>query len=220
MVVDDDKKYLKMLKEILVNDGYTVEAYSNPLDAYEAAKQREFSLIITDLMMRDVSGFQLAQLINKLNENIPIIILTGNTDDESEIKGLQLDINDYIRKPFNIDIFLARVKMALSKTPNQKKGEKVLTDLAEEITVNLKQRTVTKKDQQVHLTNKEYELLILFLENKNMPLSREDIVKKVWTEEFMYVDSRTIDAHVKNLRAKLDLFAIQTVYGIGYKWNE
>lgn len=219
VLVEDDVKYSQMVKDILESEHYEVKVYNDPIDAYDALKHQNYDLVITDLMMKEVDGFQLVQLVNRLNMQIPIIILTGNEDDESEVKGLNLHVSDYIRKPFNVDIFLARVNNAFTfKHINTQQN--IIYDPTENLKVDLKQRTVFKGDEEIRLTKKEFDLLVLFLNNKNIVLTRDEIVSKVWTDDIRYMDTRTIDVHIKNLRLKLKVYAIQTIYGIGYKWHE
>lgn len=219
IVVDDEEKYLNMLKDILENNDYEVETFIDALDAYEYLKYQHCDLVITDLLMKDVSGFQLVQLIRQFNTEVPIIILTGSEDDENELNGLKLQIDDYIRKPFNIDIFLVRVSKAINKEVSDS-NTTCLISVNDNVKIDLKRRAVTKDGVEIHLTRREFDLLEMFLKNKNKIISRDDIIKITWNEDLRYIDVRTVDVHVKNIRAKLKIMSIQTIYGVGYRWND
>lgn len=220
LVVEDDVRYGNMIHDLLTGENYEVAVYNSPLDAYEAFKSESFDLLVTDLNFREVEGFQFVQLVESLNKGVPIIVSTANTDDDTEIKCLlEPDVCDYIRKPYNLKIFIARINNAT----NYKYCEEVIAILeseSENLTVNLKEHSVIKDNQEIHLTKKEFELVVLLLKNKNAVINRNDMIKNVWAEDIRFLDTRTIDVHIKNLRVKLGVNAIQTIYGVGYKWIE
>lgn len=217
-VVEDDINYSIVLKDILESEDYDVDVYNNPLEAYESIKRTRYDLLITDLLMDGLDGFQLIQLIERLRVNLPIIILTSDDKDENEVNGLSMSIRDYIRKPFNIDIFVRRVKLAMEYSKKEEET-RIIIDQNENLKIDIGKRRVLKDGVEVHLTRKEFDLLLLLIQNKNNVITREEIVEKFWGGDGT-VATRTIDVHIKNLRLKLKLVSIQTVYRVGYMWNE
>ena len=215
LVVDDEARMRKLVKDFLVKNGYEVleaEDGNQALDVF--FENKNIALIILDVMMPKMDGWQTCREIREYSQ-IPIIMLTAKSDEKDELLGFQLGVDEYISKPFSPKILVARVEAILRRT-NQI-GEDVILE-AGGVIVNKNAHSVNIDGEAVELSFKEFELLVYFLENKGIALSREKILNGVWDYDY-FGDARTIDTHVKKLRSKLgdkgDM--IKTIWGIGYK---
>lgn len=218
LFVDDENDYCLFMKEVLTHQGYDVLIANSALDGLAKFKESVIDLVITDVQMGTVDGLYFSELLKEMVPNIKIIILTNSDDPEIEYAGLNLDVNEFIKKTTPLKILLKRISRTLVTTTNPK----VLTleSKMEEILVDTKRRTVLKQGEEIELTNKEFELLSLFLKNKNTVLSRNRIIREVWQTDQAIVESRVIDNHIRKLRAKLYLTSIRSIRGVGYEWIE
>ena len=217
LVVDDESRMRKLVKDFLVKNNYDVleaEDGSQALDVFFA--ENDIALVILDVMMPKVDGWQVCREIRAYSK-VPIIMLTAKSDERDELQGFELGVDEYISKPFSPKILVARVEAILRRT-NQM-SEDILLE-AGGILINKAAHIVTIDDKQVELSYKEFELLSYFIENQGIALSREKILNSVWNYDY-FGDARTIDTHVKKLRSKLgdkgDL--IKTIWGMGYKFD-
>ena len=215
LVVDDESRMRKLVKDFLVKQNYEVmEAGdgSEALDIFFA--NQDIVLIVLDVMMPKMDGWQVCREIRNYSK-VPIIMLTARTDERDELQGFELGVDEYIAKPFSPKILVARVEAILRRT-NQIAEKEVLEYGG--ITIDKAAHVVTIDGKSIDLSFKEFELLTYFIENKGIALSREKILNSVWNYDY-FGDARTIDTHVKKLRSKLgekgDL--IKTVWGMGYK---
>ena len=218
MVVDDESRMRKLVKDFLVKSGYEVveaEDGERALDIFY--EQNDIALIILDVMMPKTDGWQVCREIRE-HSKIPIIMLTAKSDERDELLGFELGVDEYISKPFSPKILVARVEAILRRT-SQIGAEEIIE--AGGISINKAAHSVTADGEPVELSYKEFELLTYFMENKGIALSREKILNSVWNYDY-FGDARTIDTHVKKLRSKLgkkgDL--IKTIWGLGYKFEE
>lgn len=218
MVVDDESRMRKLVKDFLVKSGYEVveaEDGERALDIFY--EQNDIALIILDVMMPKTDGWQVCREIRE-HSKIPIIMLTAKSDERDELLGFELGVDEYISKPFSPKILVARVEAILRRT-SQIGAEEIIE--AGGISINKAAHSVTADGEPVELSYKEFELLTYFMENKGIALSREKILNSVWNYDY-FGDARTIDTHVKKLRSKLgkkgDL--IKTIWGMGYKFEE
>lgn len=217
LVVDDESRIRKLVKDFLVRDGYNVVEAG---DGYEAIdiffENNDIDLIITDIMMPKIDGWELVRQIREYSK-VPIVMLTAKSEEQDELKGFELGIDEYISKPFSPKLLVARVSAILRRTQSEE-DDKIIE--AGGIKVDIGAHDVIIDGQSVDLSYKEFELLVYFIENKGLALSREKILNSVWEYDY-FGDARTIDTHVKKLRAKLgdkgDL--IKTVWGLGYKFE-
>ena len=190
--------------------GYACECLDNGAAAADAVEHRRWDLILLDVMLPGIDGFELMEYLAPLN--VPVIFITARSGVKDRIKGLRLGADDYIVKPFEIAELLARVETVLRRY-HKTDANIVLGD----VVVDVHSRTVYKGGELVSLTAKEYSLLVLFLQNKNIALFRETIYERVWENEYMG-DSRTVDLHVQRLRRKLGWQErICAVYKVGYR---
>lgn len=216
LVVDDESRIRKIIRDFLVREGYVVceaEDGEAALDIF--GSNNDIDLIIMDVMMPKMDGWQLCKEVRKLSK-VPILMLTAKSEEQDELKGFELGVDEYISKPFSPKILTARVNALLRRTTGD--NEEIL-DIAG-ITVNKIAHTVTIDGKEIDLSFKEFELLTYFMENRGIALSREKILNNVWNYDY-YGDARTIDTHVKKLRSKMGEKGkfISTIWGMGYKFE-
>ncbi len=213
LVVDDEQLIREVIKEYLENDGYEVIEASNGEEAIDKALKDDISLIIMDIMMPKLDGFSACKEIFK-TKNIPTIMLSARGEEYDKLLGFDLGIDDYITKPFSPKELVARVKAVL------KRGSGLTNRFTyESLVVDFDARTITIDNEEIKVTPKEYELLVYFINNKNIALSREKLLNQIWGYDF-FGDDRTIDTHIKMLRNSLGDYRnlIVTVRGMGYKF--
>lgn len=217
LVVDDESRMRKLVRDFLVKADYAVleaEDGEQALEIFEA--QNDIALVILDVMMPKLDGWQVCREIREYSK-VPIIMLTARSDERDELMGFELGVDEYISKPFSPKILVARVEAILRRT-NQAGSDDILE--AGGIQVNRAAHNVTVDGAYIDLSYKEFELLAYFMENQGLALSREKILNNVWNYDY-FGDARTIDTHVKKLRSKLgakgDL--IKTIWGYGYKFE-
>ena len=215
LVVDDESRMRKLVRDFLVKSNYDViEAGDGEeaLDRFFANK--DIALIVLGVMMPKLDGWQVCKEIRSYSK-VPIIMLTARTDEQDELHGFQMGVDEYISKPFSPKILVARIEAILRRT-NQLNEEETL--YCGGIKIDKAAHQVMIDNQPVDLSYKEFELLTYFVENKGIALSREKILNNVWNYDY-FGDARTIDTHVKKLRSKMgekgDL--IKTIWGMGYK---
>lgn len=216
LLVDDEARMRKLVKDFLVKKGYMILEAGDGEEALEVFyKNNDISLILLDVMMPKLDGFSVLREIRKVSK-VPVIILTAKGEEEDELKGFELGVDEYISKPFSPKILSARVDALLRRA--NKLDDGVIT--AGNIEVNKTSHIVKVCGNPVELSYKEFELLVYFIENKGIALSREKILNNVWNYDY-FGDARTIDTHVKKLRAKLtkDADYIKTIWGMGYKFE-
>lgn len=215
LVVDDEEDLCEILKFNLEMEGYTVDtAYS----AEEALKLdiTQYNLLLLDVMMGEISGFKMARMLkaNKDTAEIPIIFITAKDTENDTITGFNLGADDYISKPFSLREVIMRVKAVLRRTAGvQIKEEEQLQYKG--LVINIPQKKVTIDGEETSLTKKEFEILLLLLQNQGRVFSREDILAKVWNDE-VYVLDRTIDVNITRLRKKTGSYGKYIVTRLGY----
>lgn len=218
LVVDDESRMRKLVSDFLTRNNYEVLEAENGEQALDIFyKEKDLALLILDVMMPGVDGWQVCREIRTCSK-VPIIMLTARSDEQDELQGFELGVDEYISKPFSPKILVARVEAILRRSGQMDKEEVVLCG---GIGLDKAAHRVTIDGEEVELSFKEFELLAYFIENKGLALSREKILNSVWNYDY-FGDARTIDTHVKKLRSKLgekgDM--IKTVWGIGYKLEE
>lgn len=215
LVVDDEEDLCEILKFNLEMEGYMVDtAYS----AEEALKLdiTQYNLLLLDVMMGEISGFKMARMLkaNKDTAEIPIIFITAKDTENDTITGFNLGADDYISKPFSLREVIMRVKAVLRRTAGvQIKEEEQLQYKG--LVINIPQKKVTIDGEETSLTKKEFEILLLLLQNQGRVFSREDILAKVWNDE-VYVLDRTIDVNITRLRKKIGSYGKYIVTRLGY----
>lgn len=219
LVVDDEKSISELIKLDLEFEGYVVETAFDGQEALNKVSTFNPDLIILDVMLPKMDGFDVCKKINS-ERSIPIILLTAKTDIIDRVLGLELGADDYITKPFDNRELLARIKALLrrSKDISTEKNNDFLVN--DEITIILNERKALVNNTEIHLTPKEFELLHLLVSNPEQVFSRELLLEKVWGYDY-FGDTRTVDMHIQRIRKKISTHAnhqyIQTVFGVGYK---
>ena len=216
MVVDDDRNTRRLLQAVLEADGYKVLTAENGEDALALMDSEYVDLVVLDIMMPKMDGWQVCREIRQ-NSKVPIIMLTAKSEERDELLGFDLGVDEYISKPFSPKILVARVEAILRRSG--KTGEDDVLE-AGGIRIDKAAHMASIDGKPMELSYKEFELLTYFLENQGIALSREKILNNVWNYDY-YGDARTIDTHVKKLRSKMgdkgDL--IKTIWGMGYKFE-
>ena len=211
LVVEDEHSISNLIKVNLTRAGYACDCAYDGLAAVDMLDKKPYDLVLLDIMLPGADGYEIMDYIAPLE--IPVIFLTAKASVADRVKGLRMGADDYLTKPFEIIELLARVESVLRR---YHKTEQVLTE--GDLVVDIASRTVTKKGEIISLTKKEFDLLLLFVRNKNIALYRETIYERIWGGEYMG-DSRTVDLHVQRMRKKAGLEEqIQTVYRVGYRY--
>jgi two-component system, OmpR family, alkaline phosphatase synthesis response regulator PhoP len=223
LVIDDELNIVELLKYNLNSNGYKVFYALNGRDGLNLADENKPDLILLDVMLPEMDGFDVCKEMkkNKNIENIPIIMLTAKGDEFDKILGLELGAEDYITKPFSVRELLARIKVVLRR--NIKEDTSDVINIGE-LTIYLDKHEVIKAGVKLELTLKEFELLRLLITNKGRVLTRDFLLDKIWGYEY-YGETRTVDVHVRHLRQKIEYddsnpTYIETVRGIGYKFKD
>ena len=217
LVVDDESRIRKLLKDFLKVKGFSIleaEDGEKALEVYDQNKSK-IDLILLDVMMPKLDGWSVLRQIRQ-ESKVPIIMLTARGEEQDELFGFELGVDEYITKPFSPKILVARVEAILKRAQGDKKEIKNIGG----IEIDREGRTVKVDGKEVELSLREYELLIYLIDNENIALSRDKILNNVWNYDY-YGDSRTIDSHIKKIRHKLGKRGayIQTVRGVGYKFQ-
>jgi two-component system alkaline phosphatase synthesis response regulator PhoP len=217
LVVDDEANIIDLARMYLERDGFRVCAASDGAQALSEIKQQKPDLIVLDIMLPEIDGFEVCQRV-RADSEVPIIMLTARDDDVDKIVGLELGADDYMTKPFNPRELVARVKAILrrmDRTPPEDTTPLTLGD----VSIDPASREVRVAGETVNLRTKEFDLLLTFCEHRSIVLTREQLLELVWGFDF-YGQTRTVDVHVANLRKRLSnskSVHIETVTGVGYK---
>lgn len=213
LVVDDEKLIREVIKEYLLKEKYEVVEAENGQEAIDACNTNDIDLIILDIMMPKMDGYTAYKEIRQ-NKRIPTIILSARSEEYDKLLGFDLGIDDFLAKPFSPKELVARVKAVSRRNSDTPEDEFIYNDLK----VNFKGRVISINDDEIKVTPKEFELLSYFIKNKNIAISRETLLNKIWGYDF-FGDDRTVDTHIKMLRNSLGKYRdlIVTVRGIGYK---
>ncbi len=210
LIVEDEKPISNLIDMSLTGAGYACTCAYDGMQAADLLEENRYDLVLLDIMLPKVDGYELMEYIRPLG--IPVIFLTAKTTVVDKVKGLRLGADDYLAKPFEIIELLARVETVLRR---YHKTEEVLE--AGDLTIDVVSRVVKKNGSPVSLTKKEFDLLVMFVQNRNIALFREKIYERVWESEYMG-DSRTVDLHVQRLRKKVGWEdKIRPVYKVGYR---
>ncbi len=217
LVVDDESRMRKLIKDFLMQKGYGIleaEDGEEALKVFEE-NQNKIKLILLDVMMPKLDGWSVLRQIRQTSK-VPIIMLTARGEEQDELFGFELGVDEYISKPFSPKILVARVEAILKRTNPE---EKKLKDYGG-IVIDSEGRTVSIDGKLIEMSLREYELLKYLVDNENIALSRDKILNNVWNYDY-FGDSRTIDSHIKKIRHKLGKKGkyIQTIRGIGYKFE-
>ena len=220
-IVDDDEKLCEILSRQLKSEGYEVEAFLHAQLLMDRFIEKPCDLIISDIMMPDINGYALCSTIRSISD-IPFIMLSAKNEEIDRVLGLELGSDDYITKPFSLRELTIKVRNMLRRYGSQKISSHDEL-LCKDLKLNINDRTAWISQEQLELTTREFNLIELFLLNREHPFSREELIKQVWGYQY-YGDTRQVDHVIKRIRKKLLAvdaeFRIQTVWGYGYKVSE
>ncbi|WP_369800215.1 response regulator [Anaerosalibacter sp. Marseille-P3206] len=219
LIVDDEKVFVKGLRYSLEQDQYVIDTAYDGYEALEKSKKKQFDLIILDLMLPGIDGLEVCQKIRQ-DSQVPIIMLTAKGEDINKILGLEYGADDYLTKPFNILELKARIK-AILRRANMRSTK--ITDQViqiDDFTINPLGRKLTVRGNEVNLTAKEFDLLLLLASNPGKVFTREELLETIWGYEY-FGDLRTVDVHIRRLREKIERDSSQAEYiltkwGVGY----
>lgn len=217
LVVDDESRMRKLIRDFLEREGYQILEAADGVEAMDLFyADKNIDLIILDVMMPRMDGWQVCKEVREYSK-VPIMMLTARAEEQNELKGFELGVDEYVTKPFSPKILVARVGALLKRVKNM--AEEGSID-AGGIIINKAAHMVTIGGETIDLSVKEFELLTYFVENQRIALSREKILNNVWNYDY-FGDARTIDTHVKKLRSKLGEKGnyIKTIWGMGYKFE-
>lgn len=217
LIVDDEKGIRDVIKEYCLFEKYEVIEAENGVDAINLVKSyNDINIIVLDIMMPKMDGYTTLKEIRKVS-NVPVLMLSARSEEYNKLLSFELGVDDYVTKPFSPKELIARIKAITGRKTNNNAEKYVYKTLV----IDYLGHKVTIDNEEVKLTPKEYELLVLFVQNKSIALSRETLLSKVWGYDF-FGDDRTIDTHVKMLRNNLGKYRnlIVTVRAVGYKFEE
>lgn len=214
LIVEDDLDIQDLLRNFLQEVGYEITTASDGMEAIALFSSTHFDLILLDIMLPKIDGFTVCELMRKQSQ-IPIIMLTALTGEEEQIKGLDLQVDDYITKPFSMPILIRKIAAVLRRStliPNREHQ----TISYKNLLLDLDSYSALVNGESYELTQREFEILRELLLNQGRVLTRQNLLDRLWKYDF-YGDERVVDTHIKNLRKKLDIDFIQTIRGVGYK---
>ena len=214
LVVEDDLDIQELLQNFLQESGYDITVANDGLEAINLFSDDDFDLILLDILLPKIDGFSVCEFIRKKSQ-IPIIILTALNGEKEQIKGLDLQVDDYITKPFSMPVLVRKIAAVLrraSKTSDQEHK----TISYDNLILDFDDYTASVNGISYELMQREFEVLRELLLNRGRILTRQNLLNKLWKYDF-YGDERVIDTHIKNLRKKLNITFIQTIRGVGYK---
>jgi len=229
LIVDDDKNLLEVLKYNLVKENNAVVTASDGAVALDVARREKPDLIILDVMIPIISGFEVCRILRK-EMNVPILILSAKTEEVDKVVGLEIGADDYMTKPFSVRELMARVRAMLRRSQLLKtqsddiSSDKAVRIKVGELEVDIAGRTVSQKGVKIKLSPKEFELLAFLMSHRGQVFNRERLVEEIWGYDFDGT-ARTVDVHMRSLRQKIESNPDQpehllTVHGFGYRFQE
>ncbi|MDY3872476.1 MAG: response regulator transcription factor [Roseburia lenta] len=224
LVVDDEKLIVKGIRFSLEQDGMEVDCAYDGQEALDKAMATPYDMILLDVMLPKMDGFEVCQRIREFS-NMPIVMLTAKGDDMDKILGLEYGADDYITKPFNILEVKARIKAIMRRTTPQVVKEQKITEIKSgDFTINTENRRLFILDQEINVTSKEFDMLLLLVTNPGKVYSRDELLRTIWGEDYPG-DARTVDVHIRRLREKIEPNAsepkyVHTKWGVGYYYQQ
>jgi len=217
LIVEDEQKLSRVLQLELQYESYETEIADNGKEALRLMQSGSWDLVLLDIMIPELSGLEVLRRIRRTDEHTPIILLTARDQVHDKVSGLDLGANDYVTKPFQIEELLARIRAHL-RTPVQTITETEVYQVGE-LSVDLHTREVIRSGKEIELTPREFDLLVYLMENKNIVLTRDQMMEQVWGFDY-FGDTNVVDVYIRYLRQKIDkgfdVPYIQTVRGVGY----
>lgn len=213
LVVEDDLDIQEILKNVLQEAGYGISLANDGMEALSAFSAAQFDLVLLDVMLPKIDGFTVCGYIRRQSQ-VPIIMLTALSSEEEQIRGLDLQVDDYITKPFSLPVLIRKIAAVLRRSKPQDDEHQIIS--YQNLVLDCDSYTASVNGCQYELTQREFEILKELLTHQGRILTRQNFLDKFWRYDF-YGDERAIDTHIKNLRKKLGISFIQTIRGVGYK---
>lgn len=221
LIIEDDTRIGSLIKDYFIKDGFEAILETDGIEGYIAFNSQLFHLVILDVMLPGIDGFEIAKRIRK-NSNVPIIMVTARSDDEDQIKGYSYRIDDYITKPFNIDILIMKAKILLDRVNiNKHEDENNHVINIQGLYIDCNKRKVLVDGEEIVLEPKQFNILKYLINNKNKVVSREELLNKIWGYDYFGSD-RVVDTQIRKLRKNLQhrAYLIKTVFSVGYSFEE
>lgn len=215
LIVEDDFDIQELLQEFLKEAGYDVDTAGNGIDAISLFTDSTYDLILLDIMLPKINGYQVLELIRN-KSSVPVIMLTALGSEEAQVKGLDLQADDYITKPFSMPVLLRKIAAVLRRCHTKDTEYSNMVLFYKELTLDLDGYKAKVLDKEIELTQREFEVLRELLLNQGKVLTRQNFLNTLWKYDF-YGDERVVDTHIKNLRKKLNMTWIETIRGVGYR---
>ena len=215
LIAEDDKDLNRLVSITLRNNGFDVESCFDGVQALDAFSKSRFDALLTDVMMPNMDGFDLAQNVRDIDKNVPVIFMTAKDDKQSKMLGYALEIDDYVTKPFDVDLLVLKLKAILRRAKIKNDKELVVGNFC----MNQEERVATIDGNEINLTVREFDLLFKLLSYPKKTFTRTQLMDEFWDVDTQ-TSTRTVDVYMTKLRAKLsecNSFEIQTVHGLGYK---
>ncbi|PKG22401.1 response regulator transcription factor [Niallia nealsonii] len=223
LIIEDEQKIARVLSMELEFEGYATESVYTGTEGLNKVMESPWSLVLLDVMLPEISGLEVLRRIRNAGNNVPVILLTARDSIPDKVAGLDVGANDYVTKPFQIEELLARIRASLRVQQQILKQEQEKILQVEDLQVFVKSYAVMRANKKIDLTPREFELLVYLLENKNIVLSREQILNNVWGYDYIG-DTNVVDVYIRYVRKKMDYpfqkALIQTVRGVGYLIKE
>jgi DNA-binding response OmpR family regulator len=222
LVIEDESHIRKFICINLKRNEFEVLEAENGNQAIELIKENEFDIILLDIQLPDISGYEVFTFLKEFSYNTPVIIVSAQGADMDRIMGLEIGADDYVVKPFNPVELVARIRNVLRRTYGEEKKSEVLT--FKNVTIDFKSKKVLKNSKEIRLTPKEFEIIYILVKNDNRAIDRNDLIDLVWGKNY-FGDPKTLDVHIRRLRAKIEdipskPYFIETVWGMGYRWRK
>ncbi len=212
LVVEDEPEIQELLTAYLHNEGYAVSVADDGIEAVGAFHAGTFDLVLLDIMLPKIDGFGVCELLRK-ESAVPIIMLTALDEEAEQIKGFDLQVDDYVTKPFSMPILLRKIAAVLRRSGGELESRRISY---QDILLDLDERSCRVGNELVELTQREFDLLLELIKSPGRVLTREVLLSRIWSYEFLG-DERIVDSHIKNLRKKLQTDCVETVRGVGYR---
>lgn len=223
LMVEDDSTIAFAVKYAVEQEGFNLDIAENLENARKIVNSKEYDLILLDVMLPDGNGYEFLKQLREHDEDTPVIFLTACDEEVNIVMGLDIGGDDYITKPFRVRELISRINAILRrKVKSQDSNKKILK--FKNISIHTLEARVFKNNEEIFLTSAEYKLLLILIQNKNMVLSRAQILEKLWDVTYDFINDNTLSVYIKRLREKIEDDSskpqyILTVRGLGYKWN-
>ena len=218
LIIEDEAAIQSILSELLIDAGYSIEVACDGLEGINKFREQSFSLVLLDIMMPKIDGYTVCEIIRK-ESHVPIIMLTALGEEEAQIKAFELQIDDYIIKPFSVKLVLMRVEAVLRRIKEWNDLDDISICSYRNILLNFDSRLVSVNGNSVSLTNTEYSLLELFMRHPGRVFTRDNLLNEVWGYDFVG-EEKIVNIHIMNLRRKLNTDLIETIRGVGYRFGK